>query len=85
MPLQRRTRLVKATELERRKSAMSTPPPTQEELVELSSLEDEVQRWVNEQRGQGEDVLSILDFDFMPVGIELVGNNIRDTTIGEPQ
>ena len=50
VPLQRRTRLAKATEMERRKSATSTPPPTQEKLVELSSSEDEVKRWVNEQR-----------------------------------
>ena len=40
--LQRRTWLVKATELERRKSAMSTPPPTQVEPIELSSSEDKV-------------------------------------------
>ena len=82
MPLQRRNQLAKAIELERRKSATSTPPPTRVELVELSSLEDEVQRWVNEKREQGEGVFSIADF--MLVGTELVGDKIRDTPIGEP-
>ncbi len=33
----------------------------------------------------GDDVLSIQDFDFMHVGIELVGDKIRDTPIGELQ
>ena len=42
VPIKRRTWLAKAIELERRKSAMSTPSPTQEEPVELSSSEDEV-------------------------------------------
>ena len=83
VPLQRRTWLAKATKMERRKSAMSNPPPTQEKLVELSSLEDEVQRWVNEQSEQGEDVFSIADF--MPVGTELVGDKIQDTPVVEPQ
>ena len=69
--------------MERRKSATSTLQPTQEKLVELSSLEDEVQHWVNEQSEQGEDVLSIPNFDFMPMGMELVGGKIMDTPIGE--
>ena len=42
-----------------------------------------MQWWVSEQREQGEDVFSIADF--MPVGIELVGDKIRDTPIGESQ
>ena len=85
MPLQRRTRLAKAIELERKKSVTNTPPPTQAKMVELSSLEDKVQQWVNEQRELGDDVLSIPDFDFMPMGTELDGDKIRDTPIGEFQ
>ena len=42
VPLQGRTQLAKATELERRKSATGTFPFTQEEPLELSSSEDEV-------------------------------------------
>ena len=38
---------------------------------------------MSEQREQGEDVFSIADF--MPVGMELVEDKIRDTPIGEPQ
>ena len=64
---------------------MSTLPPTQVEPIELSSLKDEVQQWVNEKREQGEHVLSILNFDFMPMGIELDGDKIKDTPIGQPQ
>ncbi len=40
---------------------------------------------MNEQRELGDDILSILDFDFMPVGTELVGDKIKDTPIGESQ
>lgn len=42
VPLQRRTQLAKATELERRKSATNIPSPTHVEMIELSSSEDEV-------------------------------------------
>ena len=59
VPLQRRTRLAKVVELERIKSAMSTPRPTQVEPLELSSLEDEVKQWLREKREKGEDVFSI--------------------------
>ena len=83
VPLQIRTQQAKATEMERRKSTMTTPPPTLVEPIELSSSEDEVQWWVSEQREQGEDVFSIVDF--MPVGTELVGDKIRDTPTWEPQ
>ena len=85
MPLQGRTRLAKDGELERRKSAMVTLPSTQVEPLELSSLEDEVQQCVNEKKGGSDDVFSMMDFDFMPVGIELVGDKIRDTPIGKLQ
>ena len=74
VPLQRRTRQTKATEIEVRKNAASITPSTQSRPVELSSLEDEVQRWVNEQSEKGEDVFSIVDF--ILVGTELVGDKI---------
>ena len=83
VPLHRRTRQAKATEIKVRKNATSITPSTQSRPVELSSSEDEVQRWVNEKSEQGEDVFSIADF--MPVGTELVGDKIRDTPIVEPQ
>ena len=69
--------------MEVRKNATSTTPSTQSRLIELSSSKDEVQRWVNEQREKGQDIVSILDFDFMHIGIELVGGKIMDTPIGE--
>lgn len=34
---------------------------------------------------EGDDVFKMLDFDFMPIGMELVGDKIRDTPIGELQ
>ena len=83
VPLHRRTRQAKAIEIEVRKNATSITPSTQSRPVELSSSEDEVQRWVDKQSEQGEDVFSIADF--MPVGTELVGDKIRDTPIVEPQ
>ena len=43
VPLQGRTQLAKATELERKKNVTNTPPPTQVETIEISSLKDEVQ------------------------------------------
>ena len=41
--------------------------------------------WVDEKSEEGDDVFSMLDFDFIPIGIELIGDNIRDTSIGELQ
>ena len=83
VPLHRRTRQAKATEVEVRKNVASITPSTQSRPVELSSSEDEVQQWVDEQGEQGGDVFSIADF--MPVGTELVGDRIRDTPVVEPQ
>ena len=40
-----------------------------------------MKEWVSEQRKQGEDFFSIVDF--MLVGTKLVGDKIRDTPIGE--
>ena len=42
VPLQGRTQLARAIELQRRKITMGTLPSTQEEPLELSSSEDEV-------------------------------------------
>ena len=83
VPLQRRTQKAKTTKMERRKNATSTTPSTWSKPIELSSSKDEVQRCVSEQREQGEDVFSIVDF--MLVGTELVGDKIRDAPIGELQ
>ena len=52
---------------------MSTLPSIQAEPLELSSLEDEVQQWVDEKSEEGDDIFKMLDFDCMLVGIELVG------------
>ena len=85
VPLQRRTRLARAIEQERRKSATGTSPSTQGEPLEVSSSKDEVQQWVDGQSEEGNAIFKMSDFDFMPVGTELVGDKIRDTPIGESQ
>ena len=64
---------------------MGTSPSTQAKPLELSSSEDEVQQWVDEQSEEGDDVFSMSNFDFMPIGTELIGDKIRDTSIGELQ
>ena len=74
VPLQRRTRQTKATEVEVRKNAANITPSTQSRPGEISSSEDKVQRWVDEKSEQGKDVFLIADF--MPVGTELVGDKI---------
>ena len=64
VPLQGRTQLENFEELERRKSATGTPLSTQVEPLELSSLEDEVQQWVDEKSKEGDDVFSTIFFSF---------------------
>ena len=64
---------------------MGTPPSTQAEPLELSSLKDEVKQWVDEQSEEGDDIFKMSNFDFMPMGIELYGDKIQDTSTSEPQ
>ena len=64
---------------------MTTPPSTPDEPLEVSSSEDEVQQWVDEHDGEGDDVFKVLDFDFMPIRTKLVGDKIKDAPTGEPQ
>ena len=64
---------------------MGTSPSTKEKPLELSSSKDEVQQWVDEQSEEGDDIFSMLDFDFMPMGIELIGDKIKDNPTGECQ
>ena len=64
---------------------MTTPPSTPDEPLEVSSSEDEVQQWVDEHDGEGNDVFKMSDFDFMLVRSKLLGDKIRDTPIGESQ
>lgn len=78
--LQGITWLARAAELQRR-STMGTLPSTQEEPSEVSSLEDKVQQWVDEQSEESEDIFKMLDFDFMPMGTKLAGDKIKDTPI----
>ena len=47
-------------------------------------LEDELQYWIDKQEDQGVDVFKMLDFDFMPLGTKLVGNQIRDIPTNQP-
>ena len=64
---------------------MGTSPSTQEEPLELSSSKDEVQQWVDKKSEEGDDIFSMSDFDFMPIGTELIGDKIRDTSTSELQ
>ena len=71
---------------------MGTSPSTQVEPLEVSSLEDEVKQWMDEQseevdekNEEGNEIFKMLDFYFMPMGIEIVGDKIKETPIGEPQ
>ena len=64
---------------------MRTSPSTQEEPLQLSSSEDELQQWVDEQSEEGNDILKMSNFVFMLMGIELVEDKIRDTPTGELQ
>ena len=40
---------------------------------------------MDEQSEEGSDIFKISDFNFMPMGTELVGDKIRDTATGKPQ
>ena len=51
----------------------------QEEPLETTTSEDEVQQWVDEKDVEGANIFKMLDFDFMPIGKKLVGGQIRDT------
>ena len=53
--------------------------------MEVFSSEDEVKQWVDEKSEEGDATFTMLDFDFMPIVIELIGDKIRDTPIGELQ
>ena len=64
---------------------MKKLPSTPEEPFVVSCSKDEVQQWVDEHDGEGDDMFKMLDFDFMYVGIKLVGDKIRDTPTSEPQ
>ena len=76
VPLQRRTQLARATYFERRRSSTVTPPSTIEEPLEITTSEDEVQQWVDEHDVGGDDVFKMSAFDFMPIGIDLIGDKI---------
>ena len=60
-----------------------TPPSTPKESIHVSRLEDEQQQWITDMEGQETDVFDLFDFDFMPVGTEMVGEKIRDTPMSE--
>ena len=49
-----------------------TLPSTPEEPLEITTLEDKVQQWVDEQDVGGDDVFKMSNFELMPIGIELV-------------
>lgn len=48
-------------------------------------LENELKQWIDEYKIEEIDVFQMSNFDFMPIGIELVGDKIRDTPTNQPQ
>lgn len=83
VPLQRRTYIARATEKERRRSAIGTSPSTLVGPLEVSSSKDEVHKWVDEQSQEGDDISRMSDFDFMLIGTMLIGDKIVDTPTSE--
>ena len=61
---------------------MSLSIPTQP--IQVTTLEDELQKWIDKQDDQGVDVFKMLDFDFMSIDIEFIGDKIRDTQTNQP-
>ncbi len=61
--------------------------PTQP--IQVTTLEDEQQQWVDEHEDQGNDVFKMTYFNCMPIGTKLIGYKIRDTptnqTLGDDQ
>ena len=45
-----------------------TLPSAQQEPLERTTLEDEVQQWVDEQDVGGDELFKMSNFDFMPIG-----------------
>ena len=85
VPLQRRTQIARATLQERRRSSIGTSPSIPAGPLEVSSLEDKVQKWVNDQSEEGDDIFKMLDFNFMHVGTKLIGGKIVNIYRGESQ
>lgn len=44
-----------------------------------------MQQWIDGKHVEGIDVFEMLDFDFMPMETELVGDKIKDTLTNQPQ
>lgn len=55
------------------------------EPLQTTTLEDEMQQWIDEQYVEGTNVFKMSYFDFMPMGTELVGDEIRDMPTTQPQ
>lgn len=53
--------------------------------LEVSSSEDEVQQWVDEQSEEGDDIFKMSDFDFMPMGTKLIEGKIVNIHTSESQ
>lgn len=85
VPLQRRTKLARAIEEERRRSVLGTSPSTPTRPLEVSSSEEKVQQWGDEKSQEGDEIFRMSDFDFMPVGTILVGGKIVNIHTCESQ
>ena len=60
-----------------------TLPSIPQEPIHIEALEEEQEREITEMERERIDVFENLDFNFMPLGIEMVGERIQDTPHNE--
>lgn len=84
VPLSQRTRLAKSVEKERRRSSTQTHTSSLRDPIQVSTLEYDLQKWIVEMKSKGTYVFNLSKFNFMQVGTEMVGENIKDTPTSEP-
>ena len=56
-----------------------------EEPLQTTTFEEKMQQWIDKKDIERTGIFKMSDFNFMPVGIELVGDKIRDTLTNQPQ
>ena len=72
-------------EQERRRIFTPILPPILEDPLQITTSEDEMQKWIDEKYVQHINVYKILYFKFILVGTKVVGDKIRDTPTNESQ
>ena len=65
VPLSERNCLAREIKEWRRRSSIVTPPSSPREPLQVSTLEDENKKWIDDMKGQEIDVFDLSKFDFM--------------------